>query len=116
MQNMTDWIFYEDHSTASTPADMKPYINVQADVMSVEVSGTATSFVVKMQGRANKENNDTWFDLFTINLSNLNVGTDMSSTGVYEITLEGIKEVRANISSISGGSLTVFGRAVNTGV
>ena len=58
MQNMTNWIFYEGQSSASTTADMKPYKNVQSDLVAVEVSGTASAMTIKMQGRSNHKNND----------------------------------------------------------
>ena len=116
MQNIMDFVFYRDQSSASTSADMKTYFNTQADMMSVEVSGTATSCKINIQGRTNSENNNEWFDLTVMNMTNLDIGTDIEGNGIYEVAIEGMREIRANIVSVSGGSVTVFGRAVNTGV
>lgn len=116
MQNIMDFVFYRDRSSASTSADMKTYFNTQADMMSVEVSGTATSYTINIQGRTNSENSNEWFDLTAMNMSTLDIGTDIKANGIYEVAIEGTREIRANIISVSGGSVTVFGRAVNTGV
>ena len=116
MQTIKNWVFYKDASATSTSADMKPYVNVQADLLAVEVSGTATSMTIKMQGRSNNENNNEWFDLACVDATTFDVKQSISSTGIYNVAIDGIKEVRANITAVSGGSVTIFGCAVNTGV
>lgn len=115
MQPKTNWIFYKNASAASTAADMKPFINITSDVMAVEIRGDA-SFTVKMQGRTDIQNGGEWEDLAAIKLSDFSAGAALTQPGIYEIGIEGLQEVRANITSISGGTVSVVGRAVNTAI
>jgi len=116
MQNIDNWVFYRERSSTSTSGDMKPYVNVQSDLLAVEISGTASSMTIKMQGRANNQNNSEWFDLACIEAKTFDVVESISATGIYNVDISGVKEVRANITAISGGNVTIFGRTVNTGV
>lgn len=114
MQPIVNWSFYKNATAASTEDNMTPFINMTGDVMSVEVRGAAT-FTLKLQGRTDLLNGGVWEDLAAIKLSDFSVSTEIKQTGIYEIGIEGLQEIRANITSISGGDLTVLGRAVNTG-
>lgn len=115
MQPTKNWVFYKNASSTSTAENMAPFVNITNDVLAVEISGDA-SFVVKMQGRADIQNGGQWEDLAAIKLSDFSVSNELKQTGVYEIGIEGLQEVRANITSISGGSISILGRAVNTAI
>ena len=115
MQPIINWVFYKNTTSASSADDMKPFINITADTMAVEVRGTGT-FTLKMQGRTDINNGGAWEDIAVIKLSDLTKKETITAPGIYELGIEGLQEVRANITSLSGGTLSVLGRAVNTGM
>lgn len=115
MQVVANWPFYIDKTTASTESDMKSFINARADEINFEIRGNGT-FTIKIQGRTDVSNNDVWFDLSCIKLNGLTVVDEIVDTGIYVADISGVQAVRVNVTSITGGSVSVFGRATTGGV
>ena len=109
---MLPQIHYVFGKNINTPGVLpNVYHNTQADVLSLEVSGTFEG-VIKVEGRVNKENND-YTTLAGINMSEFTIAKQIVDIGIYEYGVEGIQDIRINIESISGDA-TILGRFVNT--
>lgn len=101
--------FFENQNTSNIS---NTFVNPQADILTVQVSGGANAFTVAIEGRNSKDAD--WIPLAGINLTNLSVSTDgITEKGIYEFGIVGIRELRANLKSISG-SVSVYGQLIST--
>ena len=93
---------------ASTPIMSKTFVNSEGDVLELQISGSFSSGVIHIEGRTDAS--CEWVSLAGINLGELTaVKGGFTKPGMYEIGILGARELRANIESISGGKVTVFG-------
>lgn len=100
--------FFENQTTSNISST---FVNPLADILTVQVSGDFNAGVLKIEGRNN--NKGEWISLAGINLTNLSVSTDgITEKGIYEFGIIGIREVRANLESISG-SISVYGQLIS---
>lgn len=108
-----DYAFAKNITAEYTPN--KPYYNVNSDVMSVEISGTFTSGEFVFEGKLDA-NSEDYTPLAAIDLSNLSVVRGIATkAGIYELGIEGIREFRVRVQSVSGGYVNIIGRVVNMG-
>lgn len=77
--------------------------------LTFEVYGTATSFTLQIQGIGQS---GTRYPLTVVNLSGLTTTQSISSAGLYKIDVTGLVSVQVNITSVSGGNVTVAGKLV----
>ncbi|MEF3310819.1 hypothetical protein PV433_18200 [Paenibacillus sp. GYB004] len=78
--------------------------------LTLEITGTSTSRTIHFEGASV---GGTYYPLKGIRLSDLAMGTQTTSSGeVWQFEVTGLVTFRARISSISGGSISVKGRAV----
>ena len=78
------------------------------ELLTLEITGTATSFELKVEGVVNPSTT-TWEELAYISSDNL-VGTTISKNGIYEVVVQSLSKIRVNLSSITGGNVSVYGR------
>ena len=78
------------------------------ELLTLEITGTATSFELKVEGVVNPSTT-TWGELAYISSDNL-VGTTISKNGIYEVVVQNLSKIRVNLSSITGGNVSVYGR------
>lgn len=108
MNNKTLLNFLEE---VSTPMNSN-IINLPNgnSVACLEVRGTATSFSFKLQGIVDLKNEDDWSDIAYVS-STFTSGTNITEKGKYDFGVDGFSKIRVVLSSISGGNITVFGKA-----
>lgn len=106
MNVMNDKIFLNG-TTTITVSDTIGNPNF-GELLTLEVSGTSTIFEIEVEGIVDI-NSTTWNTLGWISMDN-NVGTTITTKGIYEIVVQNISKVRVNLSSISNGNISVFGR------
>lgn len=90
-------------------------VNQNCDVLSLQVSGTATACTIKVQGKADAINGE-WVTLTVIDLAALAPVNVIEANGIYEAGVEGLTQVRVVVESVSGGVVNVFGVLANTGI
>lgn len=82
----------------------------QGNSLTVEVTGTASSFSLKVQGIVNLENKTQWSDLGWVDSTLGNNGIDITSFGSVAIGVGAYSKLHVSITNISGGTLSVYGR------
>lgn len=97
----------------NAPAISKVFTNAEGDVLTVQISGGFTSGLVHIEGRNNVNGN--WISLAGISLSDLALNKGgFTKAGLYEIGIVGVREIRANVESVSGGNISVYGQIIST--
>ena len=97
----------------TSPTVSKPFMNAASDVLALQISGSFTSAQVRIEGRIAK--GAEWTPLAAIDLSTFAaVKGDLTAAGLYEFGVASIRELRANVSSVSGGTITVYGHLIST--
>ena len=108
MMNLSEVKFIDGATSASTS---ELFNNYKTDVITLQASGTSTSFSAKLQGRA--DINAEWQDIALINLKDLSVSPDIYTNDIYQGSIVGVTQIRIVAESILGGNLTIFGRMSN---
>ena len=108
MMNLNETIFINNESSATIS---EVFDNYKGDSITLQASGTASAFSAKLQGKA--DINADWVDVALINLKDLTVSSDVTTTDIYQGALTGLTQVRVNLESVSGGNVTIFGRVTN---
>jgi hypothetical protein len=103
--------FFENASeTGDSPICAVPNF---CDTLILEVSDTAASTFKMTIGGIVDSTTTTFTALQATNLSTGTVSNDISAVGIYEVDVDGLSNVEVMISSISGGSISVYGKLGN---
>ena len=96
----------------TTPMVSKQYPNASSDILDVQVDGSFTG-LIKVEGRLHRHG--AWVSLAGINLSNFaSANGGLKAPGLYEFSVIGIREIRVNVESLSGGAVSVFGQMISS--
>ena len=107
MDILNDFTFFED---ASTPVESEGiFYNLTGSEMIIEVTGDSVS-TINFLGIVNSENSDSWTILSVINANDFSVIKDVVSNGIYILGIDGISKIKASITSIDSGNVSVFGK------
>jgi hypothetical protein len=103
----TNWSF---HSAATSTGNGEVFYPNKNDTLTIEITGTATSSTIIFEGQGGS---DTWYAIQGVKLSDFSMASQTTGKGeLWQFDLSGIKAFRARISAISGGNISVTGRAV----
>lgn len=94
---------------ASAAAESKAALLENESVLTLEVTGTATEFTLKVMGTA-ADGQAQWVPLATINLTDFSVSDTISKTGIYSAALDGLRGVKLALESAAGGTVSAYGR------
>ena len=94
---------------ASAAAESKAALLENESVLTLEVTGTATEFTLKVMGRA-ADGQEQWIPLAAINLTDFSVSDVISKTGIYSAALDGLRGVKLVLESAAGGTVSAYGR------
>ena len=105
----------------SAPGESEYYFNVKADIIAVEISGSFSAATVAFEGQTDIQkdpiSNDpstwTWVPIAGVNLSDYTYTAKPAAAGIYEVPIEGLQRFRVRVESVTGGDISVFGRAVS---
>lgn len=104
-----NFIFMEN---ITAPGISKEYmVNSGANDIVIEFSGTASNFSATFEAKINSK---YYPHKLCVNLSTLDISsivTDM--TALWNVDLTSVTGFRVNVTSVSGGNLTVSGRSTN---
>ena len=97
----------------TSPTVSKSFMNAASDVLALQIDGSFTSAQVRIEGRITK--GAEWTPLAAIDLSTFAaVKEDLTAAGLYEFGVTSVRELRANVISVSGGPITVYGQLIST--
>ena len=106
MNILNNFYFFNTITTSGTSETLS---NIRGDSLILESYGTATAFSFKVQGIVDSNNTSSWTDL-GFYTSTGTTGINITTSGIYNIPINGIGKIRIVLASISGGNLTVFGK------
>lgn len=112
MNVLQDHVFFREMSAAGEGTPMTGMSHESQIVLRVD--GSATEFSVQVLGAfsmADAENADGWAELAVIDLSDFSVAQSIQKAGMYAVAADGMWAVKAVAASVSGGTLTVRGKA-----
>lgn len=98
---------------AIAPAISNVFVNNAAYLCVMQITGTYSTAVVKVQGLIDTGTAE-WSDLAVFDLSNLDLTESSKGNGIYQTAIEGILRVRVNVTSVTGGSISVLANFVGT--
>lgn len=111
MRTVLNTLLINAATSASSSASV---VNNNCDVLGIQITGTFSSATVNVQGMVNVDSN-TWVNLAALNLTDFDIeNTGITAKGLYEIGIEGVLRVRVNVSSVSGGNISVYGKFANS--
>lgn len=93
---------------ATSTGVSKTMINTKGGILTIQATGTANAFEFTVSGCVNLESN-LFEPIKGINISDFSLAETVKENGIYEYDISGIRQLRVNISSIDGGTLTVMG-------
>lgn len=83
-------------------------INVKGGILTIQATGTATSFEYEVLGCLNTQS-EQFVALSGVNVSNFSIYNVVNEKGIYEYDINGIRQIKVLITSIEGGDLTIIG-------
>lgn len=83
--------------------------NTQGSILVLQVSGDASNFKINAYGQVDLESND-YAKLQAINVESYDISQDITSNGIYNISIDGISKVYLDLSAITSGQVTVYGK------
>ena len=105
MQVKRNIYFLQDASSAIEGAVQS---NVTGETLTVQVEGDATSFSFQLLGCSDYYSED--FYAITGFTTAFEPITTITSKGIYTFGIEGLSKIKVNLTAVSGGALTVFGK------
>lgn len=101
-------------SGVSSPTVSNTFVNNNAEICALQISGTFSSATVKVEGIVDI-NSGKWVSLATFDLTDLDLKTNgMSDKSLYRVGIAGILRVRISLTAINGGDITVMANFVGT--
>lgn len=98
--------------SANIPTVSEIYTNNNSNLFTVQVSGNFITVNINIEGRLDIENGE-WVQLGNINLTNFDNSTTLNGSGLYNISVAGVEQIRINITQVDG-TVNVFGRFTDT--
>lgn len=95
---------------ANTPGESKTW-NTQGETLNLQIFGDASTIAVQVLGQVDMLS-DSWTLLNTVNMTTLETGTTIKGKGIYMISVDGLSQIKVKLTSVSGGSVSVYGRIV----
>lgn len=85
-----------------------------AESLYLQVTGTATSVSLQVLGAsaASASANDDYVVLSSVNMSSFATSATIATNGIYAFGIDGCRDVKVVLSSVSGGNATVYARTV----
>lgn len=106
MPNTLNYTFLQS-ATGEMTSDV--FDNDRYTLLVLQVTGSFVGLSVVIEGRVNTSNGP-WESIGAINTKDLHaVLHQISRTGVYEVPIEGVQQLRLRVASLNGGAVTVTG-------
>ena len=93
---------------ANSATESPVTVSIQGETLTLQVDGDATNFSFQVLGCSDMGSKD--FYVLNGFKTNFDLIDTVSEKGIYTFGIEGISKIKVNLASITGGSLSVFGR------
>lgn len=100
---------FQDSVNASQDGEILS-VNTGSRTVNIEVTSTSTDAVVNFEAQFTS---DTWHPVNGIDIETFNLFTSISTSGVYQVDLTGVKKLRCRLSDITNGEVSVVGKVVS---
>lgn len=101
-----DFYFFKDETEVK---DSEAIPNSKGDILVIRVDSEAT-FEVEIEGCINLEDEPNQYNsLAAISMNDLKAHSSITEPNVYQIDISGCKRIRASITSLGEGGLTIYG-------
>ena len=97
-----------DKATATGESKHEIVNGNKGSMIIVEVTG-GTGCEIAIQGRI-LPNEGEWHNIALINMSTLEVAKTLTSNGIYSGDVNGLCDIRANMTTYGSGEVTVYGK------
>lgn len=100
--------FHNQRTSANTGTEFSVS---KATLIELEIFGTATSHSITLEGRIL----NNWYPVGAVNIGDFSTtanGVITTKGSLWQVDLTGLTGFRVNLTAISGGNITVLGRAV----
>lgn len=77
--------------------------------LSIQVDGTATSFEIVVSGKVNVEESE-YHPIGVVALKDFSSYETVSDYGMFVVSLDGVSHIKMEITSVTGGYVTCFGK------
>lgn len=104
MRTIQEFSFFKETTAAATSNTL--YINQYSESATIQVSGSFNSCSLTIQAKT--DDNADWVDMTVINIGKLETADSITTPGIYTVDVSGVKQMRAVLSSVSGGEITVY--------
>lgn len=94
---------------ATSPQESEILLNTNSSQLTLNISGSATTFALKILGSATLTPTDSWTELSAINLSDFTIATTIATKGIYAVPIDGIGRVKISLTEASG-AVSVAGK------
>jgi hypothetical protein len=109
MNNLGTFLFQND---ATTTGNGELYLTNKGDIVTLEITGTATSGTVVFEGLMPS---GSYYSICGIRLSDYTIANEsIALDELWQIDVSGYVAIRARISAIAGGYITVNSKVVNS--
>lgn len=89
---------------ATSPQESEVLINTSGSQLTLDISGSATTFALKILGSATLTVTDTWTPLSAINLSDYTIASIIATKGIYTIPIDGIGRIKISLTETNGAT------------
>ena len=96
---LSDFVFFDDTSTDMVSNEFS--VNPNAETLTLQVTGESVP-TLTVQGMVDS-NSDQWVPLATLNQSNYAFGKNITASGIFAVSVSGVKKVRISSSGAVGG-------------
>lgn len=99
-------IYFLQGANSAQASDIQ--CNVTGETLTIQVEGDATSFSFQLLGCSDFYSED--FYALTGFTTAFDPIATITAKGIYTFGIEGISKLKVNLTAVSGGSVTVFGK------
>lgn len=103
-------------AAASSATTSAVFTNNVCDTCALQIWGTASAFKVQLQGMVDAASN-AWVSIASYDKDDLTVvdgTTGMTSAGIFTVDVSGVRKIRINLASVSGGNVNVTAALADT--
>ena len=99
-------IYFLQDATSANASEI--FTNATGETLTIQVEGTATSFSFQLLGCSDFYSED--FYALTGFTTAFDPIATITAKGIYTFGIEGISKFKVNLTAVSGGSVTIFGK------
>lgn len=104
MRAIQEFSFFKDAAAGGSSNTL--YVDQYSESATIQVGGGFNSCSLRIQGKTDASG--AWTDLAVIDKTAFSVDSAITEAGIYTLDVSGLKQVRAVLDSVSGGTITVY--------